>query len=295
MTGPPPPPDALRVARAAGEFLRSAVAVLSTVSDDDLAGEAVQTALAETSLLVFAIDRSPEPEAAALVQGLRALLRAAYGRAAARSLAFEGPPEAFVGQLFLRLGIREEAERWLPSPALARLMRTRNILQLPRSAVRTLEMAFVLDALRLPHPLPRRAELAELALRGVPDISERLVEDVYLLTHVVFYATDFGLASGQPLEEAASARAARKLASVRAPLSDMEHWDLLLEVLFARRCLHACGDHRDDACWAIVAAAQRADGRLGDGGAPPPGGRWSVSEALAGYHKCLVAVLAAYG
>ena len=293
-----PEPDERKVeanvARKALHWLSAHAGSLAAFAPGVTPGEAQQTAIAELGLAAWLIGRSQRrgsgPARAADV--LRRNVVGAYKRVELHGFAAMGPPEGFVGQLFMRLGAGAAAERIVGSDVIRRLIDERNILALERSPARTLELIFVLDALEVPHDLPSRRTLVDLGILGRPLNVEGLWPGgIYAITHVVFFATDYGVRTA----ELFTPEELRRLDAITMRLIDrmigQAHWDLLAELILTRKCLGLAGP-ADTAAWRALAAAQCADGSFLPATTGSPGATLAVT--LARYHKCLVAALAGY-
>ena len=166
-----------------------------------------------------------------------------------------------------------------------------------RSAAARLEAGYVFELAGLRHGLPRMAELAaDTALGPGADPLLLTDADLYVITHMIFYLTDFGR---RPLSPGGDVARIRGLVEVllgrQLAVGDL---DLGAELL---ACAGITGaDPRLVACaWERLAAARRPDGSV-----PSPLFRQEALDRLSGeqaeayefgtcYHTTLATVLAA--
>jgi hypothetical protein len=231
---------------------------------------------------------------------LQQRIGSAYARAELNRYAFEGPPEAFIGQLFMRLGAGTAAEQAIGNDVIRRLIEERNILALERSPARMLELRFVLDALGLVHDLPSRRALVDLGILGRPlNVDALWPSSIYSITHVIFFATSYGTRTGEVFSPDDLATLDAMTQRLVENVIELEHWDLLAELILTRKCLGLWGPP-DMTAWQALAAAQSPDGSFASAASPARTATRRESAdvkfqlALAGYHKCLVTALAGY-
>ncbi|MGX1774949.1 DUF6895 family protein [Nocardia brasiliensis] len=164
-----------------------------------------------------------------------------------------------------------------------------------RTPLSRLELHYILDLGRFPNPLPPSAELLALSIgAAAPDPLYLRDDEVYALTHVLFYATDFAARSTPARPELVAAL--NTLLGTYLALGDM---DLAGELLL---CLLAIG--RPDCAMTRHGWHTLARHRLSDGAVPGPlfdPARWSTlrGEVAEGYvfgtchHTTMVAAMAA--
>ncbi|MFI6216506.1 DUF6895 family protein [Nocardia brasiliensis] len=164
-----------------------------------------------------------------------------------------------------------------------------------RTPLSRLELHYVLELGQFPNPLPPSADLLELSIiAAAPDPLYLRDDEVYALTHVLFYATDFA-ARPTPVEPEL-VEALRTLLGTYLALGDM---DLAGELLL---CLLAIGP--PDCALTTHGWHTLARHRLSDGAVPGPlfdPARWSTlrDEVAEGYafgtchHTTMVAAMAA--
>ncbi|MEE4540471.1 hypothetical protein V2S66_00625 [Streptomyces sp. V4-01] len=109
----------------------------------------------------------------------------------------------------------------------------------------------------------------------------------YDVTHTVFHLTDWGAAPDRIPPEIAG-YLARYLPAWTADWAELEHWDLLGELLVVDACLPRPA--LDAAMWERYAAAQAPDGAMPVQGAMPQGSREEVFDQV--HHPTLVAAFA---
>ncbi|MDI3388696.1 hypothetical protein QIS99_21165 [Streptomyces sp. B-S-A8] len=173
-----------------------------------------------------------------------------------------------------------------------------------KPALNRIELRYFLDrgGFRAPAHLPGLAALCRQSIAAQqPDVLQLTQSETYALTHVLFYATDFGrhrrcLPAGEAAERLAGS--VRTLLGVHLARGSL---DLLAELLLCDTAV--AGVRPDDALvargWHALATAQRPDGAV-----PSPVHRPGVLAGLAGekaaaylfgtcYHTTLAAALAA--
>jgi hypothetical protein len=109
----------------------------------------------------------------------------------------------------------------------------------------------------------------------------------YDITHTVFHLTDWGAAPDRIPPRVAD-YLARYLPAWTADWAELEHWDLLGELLVVDACLPR--PVLDAGMWELYAAAQAPDGAMPVQGAMPAGERAEVFDQV--HHPTLVAAFA---
>lgn len=293
------------VSRAALLWLVTEAECLFQFAPGVTPGELQQTAIAELGLVAWLLRQwklrgKMRADDAGAADVLQKRIGSAYARAELNRYAFEGPPEAFIGQLFMRLGAGTAAERAIGKDVIRRLIEERNILALERSPARMLELRFVLDALGLAHDLPSRRALVDLGILGRPlNVDALWPSSIYSITHVIFFATSYGARTSEVFSSDDLATLDTMTSRLVENVIGLEHWDLLAELILTRKCLGLAGPLHT-AAWQALATAQCSDGSFGPAASPA---RNANRQDLAGvkfrlaltkYHKCLVAALAGY-
>jgi len=268
------------------------------------ASEARQTALAELALFCFELAQNPKAHrrAEALWKHARGVLVEAYQRPELHRFILDGPEQAFTGHLLLWLATpREISGRLLPRRTLQGVFDHRGIARVPRPPMRLFELRYFLDYSGLRHSLPAPRQLLDAALRPVGQDPESLdARAVYDLTHIVFYATHFGRRPGAVLSQNERSAVASLTQILLERFIQQEHWDLVAELILARRCLCLPGESQATAAaWNALAQAQYSDGSYGErllqqillaqGLSPELA---ADSAFLRSYHPCLVTALA---
>lgn len=269
-------------ARRALGWLNREADRFAAAEDGDPTAESYQTALAELALFLRIVTRNPIPGAARpILARLTGALERAYRDPRLNGFIHTGPPEAAIGHVMIWLALDASglAEPVMPRQHLVSALEARNIVAVPRSAMRFLELRLALDALGLRHDLPDRADF--LAVSGLPGLLDSSnTADLYMATHWLFYLTDFGRYT--------LPGAGELIPSMRKRLADVAtagHWDLTAEFLLAGSCVHARPDATADAAWSALGAAQDPAGHM----TGPPENRPPFIRA---YHTCLVAAWA---
>ncbi|MFL5963488.1 MAG: DUF6895 family protein [Gaiellaceae bacterium] len=169
----------------------------------------------------------------------------------------------------------------LPAPALA-----------PH---RMMELRHALDLVRIRHRLPSYRTLfrRSFASHTVNPIFMSRPE-AYVLTHVVFYATDLGNCAPRGIAPLETAALSRRVVQLLAMSICEGNWDLTAEFLFSWYLL-AGSRHLPLAqeAWRCLSSAQRADGSVPGPRADPD--KAAEADVGAYYHTTLVCALAALG
>ena len=214
---------------------------------------------------------------------------------------FEGHPLAFTGHLITWLAL-DALKCPLPisRDRMQGLAETDRILRAHRTPFRTMELRYFLDWGRFRHTLPDYPALfSQTCLACLePPPSSFTLEDVYEVTHLVLYLTDFGLRLPTFLDTAGIRRIVDLLLACLEMLVELHHWDLVAEVLLSLQCLGVDSGVEVERGWRALYEAQDVTGAIFEG---PSGDRLqpasielAPSEFLALYHRSLVAVLAAF-
>ena len=267
----------------------------------DHPNEPHQTAVCELALGILVLSRNPHLVRDERVTRLTGYLVRVYQHPSFHTYVFSGHPLAFTGHLITWLAV--EALKG-PTPIsrerMQELADTNRIVCAPRPPFRTMELRYFLDWGRFRHSLPDyRVLFEQTCLAGLdPPPSSFTLEDVYEVTHLVLYLTDFGLRLPTFLDTAGIRRIVDLLLACLEMLVELHHWDLVAEVLLSLQCLGVDAGVEVERGWRALYEAQDVTGAIFEG---PSGDRLqpasielAPSEFLALYHRSLVAVLAAF-
>jgi hypothetical protein len=208
-------------------------------------------------------------------------------------------PESLVSHLIVmaalelggRLRVGNERE------AFARLIKASNLCAPSLPPHRTMELRHAADLARLPVRMPTYRALYRrtAAARPLNPIFLSRAEH-YIITHVIFYATDLGFEAPQGIDVAEQARLAgliQQLLGMSVAAADL---DLTAEFLLCSLALGHQGAF-DEIAWSRIRASQQEDGAVPGRRAahqqPSDHPRDAFDEVAASYHTTLVCALAA--
>jgi hypothetical protein len=136
-------------------------------------------------------------------------------------------------------------------------------------------------------------------LAGRPNVVELKDDDVYAVTHALFYMTDFGLRRADWADSFDVSDAAGLVCTLMRRYHSLGNADLMAELIASSLCLGVSDSAETDEAWRFLREAQQPDGRIA-------GPRGFVDEARAeelggpayrdwitSYHTTMVAALAA--
>lgn len=135
--------------------------------------------------------------------------------------------------------------------------------QVERMPHRLVELRCALDWAGMRHSLPSMASLVERTILGsIPAPALLTKADLYALTHVVFFASRFGLdLDGIPIL-ARGNRMRSLLSDLLVVSAQAQNWDLFGEFLLCWDCLGFPHDTFVDAAWNSLRDALRPDGAV---------------------------------
>jgi hypothetical protein len=203
-------------------------------------------------------------------------------------------PETLVSHLVAYAAL-ESAGRGvaLDRRAVARIVDASTLTAPVLAPHRTMELRHALDLGRVRHHLPSYRQLylrSAAAHRSNPIFMSR--PETYVVTHVIFYATDLGNYHARGITDYERQVLARRVAQLLGMCVCERNWDLTAELIYCTYLLRS-----EEAspllaeAWRCLAAAQ-----LSDGAVPGPRADGTTEpDADAVYHTTLVCALAALG
>lgn len=296
-------PQAQEVASAALAWLVRYGSQLTNFDPVAAPSEHHQTAVAEHALLLWLSRRFLAPDDwRSQCEVLQAAVLQAYGAPGFHGFIVHGPPESSIGALLIRLGLGEDlAAKIMPRHFLLSTIRQRNVVALERTPTRSLELRLVLDHLDIPNDLPTREVLLAASMLGreFNEASLRPTE-IYVLTHLIAYLTDFGLAKDGLLDGATRGIAPKLVERLIKRMIGERHWDLVSELITCGHCLAPLLQSEHQMAWNALSETQESDGSFGALATAKTLSATLSDPAelryetwLRNYHKCLVTVIAA--
>ena len=135
-----------------------------------------------------------------------------------------------------------------------------------RAPHRVMEARMALDWAGLADDIPSWEELLQNSIAGRLPSSLVIRDDaIYALTHVVMFATRYGIDGPERLRATDLPRLAHLLEDLMIPMCQERHWDLVGELLFSWDCLQLPQSPVVDRAWTAFLDAQENDGSF-----PPP-------------------------
>jgi hypothetical protein len=136
-------------------------------------------------------------------------------------------------------------------------------------------------------------------LAGAPNAVELKDDDVYAVTHALFYVTDFGMCAAEWPSTFDVADAAGLVATLTRRSQSLGNADLTAELIASSLCLGVVASPEMDSAWRFLQNAQQPDGRIeGPAGfvdearAEELGGP-AYRDWITSYHTTMVVALAA--
>jgi len=303
--GPPTAPrrgSRTLVVEKASRWLRRELGNFDPPGERNDLCEARRTALAELALGCVVLRGLPSAaEYAWFTEPATCLLADAFRRKEVHSFLVEGPVGAFAGHLLMWAALPQEiAESVITRSELEALLEARNVTRVERTPTRQLELRYVLELAGLRHNLPSWREIYRRTLAATRPVTASLEpSDIYAITHTVFYVTGFGRNPDRALSRAERVRLIRMTDEIQERMIGAHHWDLVAELILARCCLAGGRTFADQAAWEALARAQAEEGhflsaatlKALQGTCAGPQERREILF-LAGYHTCLVVILA---
>jgi hypothetical protein len=173
-------------------------------------------------------------------------------------------------------------------------------LTIERIPYRQLDLIHFLHLVGEGRRAPSFADVLPLTLlAGVPNSVELKDDDVYAVTHALFYVTDFGLRAAEWPREFDAADAASLVATLTRRSQSLGNADLTAELIASALCLGVTASPEMDSAWRFLRDAQQPDGRI----AGPAGfvdearaeelGGPAYRDWITSYHTTMVVALAA--
>jgi hypothetical protein len=166
---------------------------------------------------------------------------------------------------------------------------------------RRLDFRYMLDCGGFRHDFPSYASLYQQTLLAkAPSLLYLTDNDVYSITHTIFYVVDFGSASPEVIPHEQLAAVRWMVGALLGIYVRLRHWDLVAELLICCRCLRWAPPLVWEAAWDGLMEAQ-----LPDGCVPAPTFSRGRMQQLTGnderryyvtqnYHTTLVAAIAGF-
>jgi hypothetical protein len=288
-----------RVATGAMDWISAHLADFDPFTAGDEPSEFGQTVLAELSLCAHRLAARDivrqHPHRLASITAWQAQISRIYTDPRCYEYGWRGHPHAISAHLLMWLNLSPaERDRVCTIERWQQLLTIRNWLSIEREPFRLLEVSYCLDLAGITHDLPSRQELAHrtfLAARQ-PCLVSINHEDIYALTHAIFYLTDFGLDRTCFTPE----RAAELLELTQNLLGmclHAEHWDLVAELILIERCLSSIDSWWVETAWVALSQVQLTSGVIYQQIDTPT--ELTVDRFFAKYyHRTLVTIIAAW-
>jgi hypothetical protein len=143
-----------------------------------------------------------------------------------------------------------------------RVIRDSNVCIIERVPFRQLELRHILDLGGFAHRLPSYRDLwSRTLLANKPNIALLSDDDVYSITHVLFYLSDFSAQKIEFLLPSEIDGIHHLISHLLGVFIRRRNWDLTAELLAAERCL-ARISRRSIIGWRHLVQAQFGDGRM---------------------------------
>lgn len=243
--------------------------------------ETRQKALVELALLCLCLQRkraySGDPRVLHFLQFIERTCRTPFYRECLFRV-----PDAFVPHVLLAVILRLCG---LDSSGDARvtqdLIDRSNITWTERVPHRALELRHLLDLGGFKHRMPSYGELYRRSLLAQPvNILYATDEDVYSITHTLFYLGDFGAKPISCLSPAHSDHALWVVEHLLGMYAHSGNWDLVGELLLSCHCLRHTTSDLYTLGWRALMSAQWPDGMV-----PGPYYDHDTAERLYGQHR----------
>jgi len=143
-----------------------------------------------------------------------------------------------------------------------RVVRHSNVCIIERIPYRQLELRHILDAGGFAHGLPSYRELwSRTLVAHRPNLMFLSDDDVYGITHALFYVSDFAARSIDFLSPQEVEHIHEAVTHLLGVYIRRKNWDLAAELLAAEKCLGRTSRHSVMG-WRLLMEAQQADGRM---------------------------------
>lgn len=241
------------------------------------------TALTELALLCYLLRRQSNDQRER-VERLLAFVESVYRRPAFHQSLYQNP-HTLIAHLIIRLALTEPVfDEIIP---LEELTKALSCVSINSTSYRALELNYLLEL----NGFSTNSLSANLpALLYLTDSSEPPAlsqHDCYVITHSIFYLTNFGKQRIEFLTCSQQNKLCGRLDELLRLAINRRNWDLVGELVLCHRCLYMPNATLTDHAIDLLAAAQRTDGALGGVGTE------SVQASfLRLYHPTLVAVMA---
>ena len=143
-----------------------------------------------------------------------------------------------------------------------KVVRDSNVCIIERIPYRQLELRHILDAGGFAHGLPSYRELwSRTLVAHRPNLMFLSDNDVYSITHALFYVSDFSAHNVDFLTPQEIAYVHDVVTHLLGVYIRRKNWDLAAELLAAEKCLGRISRHSVMG-WRLLLEAQHADGRI---------------------------------
>jgi hypothetical protein len=257
-------------------------------------------ALVELAILCLGLRPQARFEEDARIQRFLELIASVYLSPTYRGLTSRWP-DLLVAHGFLAVTLRaygllrDEAD----SQAIQWLLEHSNVMFTDRPLYRTLELRLLLDHGGFAHRISSYAQLCRQSMLHEPlNVIYVTDAEAYVLTHTIFYLSDFAARPIPGLYLSRARYAAWAVENLLGMYTRRGNWDLVSELLLSCHCLRRTSSVLYLLGWRALLGAQWPDGAV-----PGPGYEPHKADALEGrerrnylfwqcYHTTLVAALA---
>ncbi len=265
----------------------------------DEPSEKYQTALAELALICFRLNSREshgiqEYKHRMLPDQMDFLIKVikdSYECPALCYYPFKVDQRSISGHLILWLLLRSLGiETPIPKEDFQELISNGGIESLPRPAFRDIELVYLLELGGFSHRLRPIHELYGETFLAKTSISSIRPEDIYDMTHTLFYITDFGRFVPQYISKSEEEKITGFLKALMIIMADLKNWDLVSELIISCHCLGVSEDDSINSSWNLLENVQHSSGYI-------PG--WGFKESCDDhttfwrcYHPTLVTIMA---
>ncbi|MFE6775307.1 DUF6895 family protein [Streptomyces sp. NPDC057702] len=263
-----------RVADGALGWIDENLSYFDPFKDGELTG-LCEIPLTELAILTYSAQRSARHVDAAVIARFLDFMEAAYRRPVYQERPFR-EPETLVSHLVvaaaLAHGRRLDGASY--QRVVERLVRASTVTAPSLPPHRMMELRHALDLSGVRHDLPSYPALyrGTMPARPVNPVYVTRAE-VYVLTHVIFYAADLGHRPARGMSDGERGRLARLVDRLLGMCIAARDWDLTAELILSARCLRRPAFFEPWG-WECLVATQRADGSV-------PGLRARLAQAEA--------------
>jgi hypothetical protein len=277
-----------RVAMGAMDWIYQHLSNFDPLKTEDEPSEFGQTTLAELSLCAHRLAERDvirqHPQQQAIVSAWQEQISRIYTDPRCYEYARRGHPHSIVAHTLMWLNLSpSERNRVCSIDYWQQLLTVRNGFATERQPFRLLEAV----------SLPSRQELAERTfLASQPYLVNVINDDIYALTHAVFYLTDFGL-DRYCLSPNRQAELLEVVQNLLGMCLHSQHWDLVAELILTERCLNTADSWWVETAWEALSSVQLDSGVIYE--------QVDSSQELSldrlfekYYHRTLVTIMAAW-